>query len=96
MNLLAAVLDTNVVLAANLSSSASSPNRELLVRWINEEFTFLYSTDTRLEYIEKLLGLGIARSEVVKFIRSMELLGRHVTICQKGHLLSAFICAICG
>ena len=46
---LRAVLDTNVLLAARLSSHPASPNVEILDRWQHREFTFLHSLDTLAE-----------------------------------------------
>ena len=71
---LRAVLDTNVVLAARLSPHASSPTAEVLDRWQQREFRFLYSLDILAEYAEKLLACGIPASEVAAFLR---LVARH-------------------
>ena len=71
---LRAGLDTNVVLAAKLSSHATSPAVEILDRWQRREFHFLYSLDTLAEYAEKLLARGIPAREVEAFIR---LVARH-------------------
>lgn len=38
------VLDTNVILAGKLAKSPTSPNREILERWVVGEFDLLYST----------------------------------------------------
>jgi len=48
------VLDTNVLLAAQWGGERS-PNRELLERWEQNQFTLLYSTDILHEYIAKLI-----------------------------------------
>ena len=71
---LRAVLDTNVVIAARLSPHATSPTVEILDRWQQREFRFLYSLDTLAEYAEKLLACGIPAPEVAAFIR---LVARH-------------------
>ena len=71
---LRAVLDTNVVLAAQLSPHATSPAVEILDRWQRREFRFLYSLDTIAEYAEKLLAHGIPAPEVEAFLR---LVARH-------------------
>lgn len=71
---LQAVLDTNVLLAAQRSSHPSSPNVEILERWQRREFTFLYSLDTLTEYTEKLLQHGFSSADVEAFIT---LLARH-------------------
>lgn len=75
-----AVLDTNVVLAAEGSSGTTSPNREIMVCWRAGEFLWLYSRDTVLEYIEKLLERGIAEAEVRGFVRALGVLGEAVEI----------------
>ena len=71
---LRAVLDTNVVLAARLSPHPTSPTVEILDRWQQREFRFLYSLDTLAEYAEKLLARGIPMPKVEAFIR---LVARH-------------------
>ena len=71
---LRAVVDTNVVLAAHLSSHPASPTAEILDRWQRREFVFLYSLDTLAEYAEKLLTHDLPPSDVAAFIR---LVARH-------------------
>ncbi len=61
------VPDTNVVVASEKSTRSTSPNKELFERWRNGEFELLYSDDTLLEYIEKI-------------IRALLKLGREVRI----------------
>lgn len=51
---LRAVVDTNVVIAALKARNPNSPTRELLARWENGEFDWLYSDDLRAEYVAKL------------------------------------------
>ena len=58
------VLDTNVVLAGKRTAHPSSPNREIIERWLLGEFTLLYSLDLLLEYAEKLTEHGIPDSEI--------------------------------
>ena len=58
-----AVLDTNVMLAAGITTSANSPNREIIQRWISGEFAVLVSEDVIAEYAEKLLAAKNARHE---------------------------------
>lgn len=53
-----AVLDTNVVLAAENSSNPDSPNREVVRRWLAGEFALLVTDDVVAEYAEKLLSIG--------------------------------------
>jgi predicted nucleic acid-binding protein len=75
-----AVLDTNVIFAAHRSHGTASPNREILERWKAAEFTLLYSEDMLLEYVEKLLLLGIAEAKIRQFIGSLAGLGERVRI----------------
>lgn len=56
--MLRAVLDTNLVLAAHKSKAPQSPNREIIDRWLQGEFTWLISHDIVAEYTEKLLEKG--------------------------------------
>ena len=77
---LRAVLDTNVLLAARLSSHPASPTVEILDRWRRREFLVLYSLDTLAEYAEKLLAHGIPPSEVQAFIRLLALHGEVVPV----------------
>ena len=75
-----AVLDTNVLVAAQRSTDAHSPNRELIVRWKANQFTFLFSRDTLLEYVEKLLALSANREDAVEFVALISALGESVEI----------------
>lgn len=70
-----AVLDSNVLVAAQRSTHPHSPNRELIERWRANEFTFLFSRDTLLEYAEKLLALSVNREDAVEFIALISALG---------------------
>jgi predicted nucleic acid-binding protein len=75
-----AVLDTNVIIAAHRSSSTSSPNREILARWAGGELTLLYSEDVLLEYVEKLLILGVPEDRLREFVCTIGFLGEAVEI----------------
>jgi predicted nucleic acid-binding protein len=55
--MLRAVLDPNVVLAADRSTNTLSPNKEIINRWANSEFTWLVTEDIAAEYAEKLLEM---------------------------------------
>ena len=72
--MLRAVLDTNVVLAADRSTNPLSPNKEIINRWANREFTWLVSDDIAAEYAEKLLEKGNAPVDVEAFITGLFLL----------------------
>lgn len=75
-----AVLDTNVVLAAQRANDPASPNREILGRWKSAEFVLLYSADMVIEYAEKLLEHGFSESEVRSYLALVRLLGERVNI----------------
>lgn len=75
-----AVLDTNVVLAAQGSPHPSSPGKEIIERWKSGELMLLYSTDTLVEYTEKLLAHGFPEEEVERFIWQFARLGEAVPI----------------
>ncbi len=62
------VSDTNVLLAAERSSSDQSPCVEIFHRWINDDFTLLVSTDTLVEYIEKLHFFQIDEKRITQIV----------------------------
>ena len=75
------VPDTNVLLAAKMSTApSSSPNSQYLDRWRTGELILLYSTDTYLEYIEKLVAKGLPEAVIRSFLRALQDLGEEVFI----------------
>jgi putative PIN family toxin of toxin-antitoxin system len=78
--MLRAVLDTNVVLAAELSCGPQSPNREIMKRWLRGEFTWLVTEDVTAEYAEKLLAKGKPPLLVEEFLTELLLLAETVEI----------------
>jgi putative PIN family toxin of toxin-antitoxin system len=68
---LKAVLDTNVIVAALLSRSPSSPTMELLQRWRQREFVLLYCANLLLEYREKLVAKKIRSDRATWFLRTL-------------------------
>jgi len=74
------VPDTNVIIAAEKHPSSTSPNKEFVERWQQDEFVLLYSDDTLLEYIHKLRTQGVAESSIKKLIRAILALGQEVQI----------------
>lgn len=74
------VLDTNVMLAAGNTTSANSPNREIIRRWISDEFTLLVSEDVIAEYAEKLLAAEKARHETTAILARVLLLSEMVEV----------------
>lgn len=75
-----AVLDTNVVLAAQSSKNPASPNIEIMRRWGLGEFTWLFSADTLAEYGEKLLQRGATQGETEAFLQQVISLGEEAQI----------------
>jgi putative PIN family toxin of toxin-antitoxin system len=75
-----AVLDTTVVVAAGKSPSNSSPNREIIDRWLEGQFILLVSRDTAAEYAVKLRERGVKDSLILAFVRQIALLAEVVTI----------------
>ncbi len=74
------VPDTNVIIAAKKHPGSTSPNKEFVERWRQDEFFLLYSEDTLLEYIYKLRTQGVAESSIKKLIRAIFALGQEVRI----------------
>lgn len=75
-----AVLDTTVVVAAGMSPSHSSPNREIIERWLRGQFILLVSRDTAAEYALKLRERGVDESIIFAFVRQIALLAETVAI----------------
>lgn len=75
-----AVLDTNVVLAADRTSNPLSPNKEIIGHWANGEFIWLVTDDIAGEYVEKLLEKGNNTDEVEAFVTGLFLLAERVQI----------------
>jgi predicted nucleic acid-binding protein len=69
-----AVLDTNIAVAAGKSSANSSPNREIISRWIQGQFKLLISRDIAAEYALKLRERGVDESAIVEFLKHLALL----------------------
>ena len=77
---LRAVLDTNVILASRKAQGDTSPNREIIQRWLNGEFLLLFSLDVLDEYAEKLLANGIPKESVTDLLAKLYSLGELVPI----------------
>ncbi|MEA3341104.1 MAG: putative toxin-antitoxin system toxin component, PIN family [Chloroflexota bacterium] len=82
MTKLRAVLDTNVVIAAHLSSNPRSPTQELIRRWRAGEFAQIYSDATLAELHEKLIAKGIESQSADKYIADLLLLGEWTRVDQ--------------
>ena len=78
--MLRAVLDTNIVVASERTNHPTSPNREIVDRWLRGEFTLLVSDDILAEYTEKLLALGKNPALIESFLTNFLLLAEPVRI----------------
>ena len=65
---LRAVLDTNVLVSALLSHNPTSPTRELMQRWRNDEFALLVSQAILEEVVEKLRERGIEEEQIYELL----------------------------
>ncbi len=77
---LRSVPDTNILLASELSSGSTSPNKEYFERWKADEFTVLFSEDTLLEYSKKLREKGGADDRVKICLGALMALGVEIYI----------------
>ncbi|MBF0289832.1 MAG: putative toxin-antitoxin system toxin component, PIN family [SAR324 cluster bacterium] len=73
------VPDTNVIISAQ-SKNPDSPNRELIERWLQDEFILLYSLDTLQEYFRKLRELNFAEEIIISFLADIRTLAERVEI----------------
>jgi predicted nucleic acid-binding protein len=74
------VPDTNVFIAAEKSSHVTSPNKEFVKRWKDNEFEVLYSEDMFLEYVSEMRKMRITEASIRKLIATLFELGRQVRI----------------
>lgn len=75
-----AVLDTNVFVSAALSKNESSPTREVLARWQNNEFILLICTPLAEEIAEKLLDRNISDKRVIALVDQLAELAEWVDV----------------
>ena len=78
--MLQVVLDTNILLSAYKSSSATSPNREIFDRLEKHEFEFLFSEDILLEYRRKLIEKDFSPDQVRTVLKELIRIGSQVFI----------------
>lgn len=74
------VFDTNVFVSATLSKSPTSPTRELIARWLNDEFTLLTNKQLISEIAEKLLARHISNERVTELLMLLGNLAEWVNI----------------
>lgn len=79
-DLLRAVIDTNVIVAAYRSRNPHSPTVELIERWRIGEFKLIYSRQIHREYISKLSVLGLDTDQVDDFSDDILRLGVRVPV----------------
>jgi putative PIN family toxin of toxin-antitoxin system len=75
-----AVLDTNIFVSAALSKNESSPTREVLARWQNNEFILLICTPLAEEIAEKLLDRNISDKRVIALVDQLAELAEWVDV----------------
>ena len=68
-----AVLDTNVYVAAVLSTNPTSPTAELLRRWTDGEFVLLIADPILEEITEKLHAKGVSPERTVELVSRLDL-----------------------
>ena len=74
------VLDTNVFVSAALSKNPSSPTREILDRWKQNEFILLICTPLAEEIVEKLLDHSIDEKLVGALVERLAQLAEWVEV----------------
>jgi uncharacterized protein len=74
------VLDTNIFVSAFLSRNPSSPTREIIQRWLADEFTLLVSDALLEEIAEKLQMSGIQEERIVGFLTLLSRLALSVEV----------------
>jgi uncharacterized protein len=77
---LRAVFDTNVVVAALMSRNPSSPNVELMGRWVSGELVILYSSALRAEYAEKLAARAVEAERGRQFLQTLDQHGNLIEV----------------
>ena len=77
---LRAVFDTNVFASALLSKNPSSPTKELIERWQNDEFTLLVCDALVDELIDKLAELGIEQQDILELVSLIDRLAEWVGV----------------
>lgn len=77
------VLDTNVFIAAFLAKNPKSPNRELIQRWLRDEFVLLTSSGLIYEIIEKFNQKNISPILTLRLITDISYLANIIEIAPK-------------
>jgi putative PIN family toxin of toxin-antitoxin system len=77
---LRAMFDTNVFISAVLSRNPSSPTKELIERWQNDEFILLVCDALVDELIEKLVERGIDQQDILELVLLLDRLAEWVDV----------------
>ena len=80
---LRAVFDTNVFLSALLSNNRSSPTKELLRRWRNEEFVLIVCDQQMHELLEKFVVFNFKKDDVLELLAGIENSAEHIELDPK-------------
>ncbi|MDZ7399382.1 MAG: PIN domain-containing protein [candidate division KSB1 bacterium] len=75
-----AVLDTNVVLPSQQTTSEDSPNKEIINRWQLGQFDVLWTGDVLSEYINKLKEKNVNEELIIQFISQFIAYGEEVKV----------------
>ncbi len=79
-DLLRAVLDTNVLISAALSTNPNSPTRELLVRLQKEQYVLLMCDTLADEIAEKLGDRDVTKERIIEVLTIIEKLPEWVVV----------------
>lgn len=74
------MLDVNIYIAAYLSPTDRSPNKELIQRWLEDEFTLLFSRSLLKEIIKKFNEKEIDSHLTTELIAHLLTLGEEVIL----------------
>lgn len=77
---LRAVCDTNVFVSALLSRNPTSPTKELIARWRNDEFVLLTCAALVDELLEKLAERGITPEDILELALTLVRLAEWVDV----------------
>ena len=66
-----AVFDTNVFVAAFLSQNERSPNRELMRRWLQGDFSLIVCDHLLLEIADKFLARRISPNLLLRLLKDL-------------------------
>ncbi|MDQ3249596.1 MAG: putative toxin-antitoxin system toxin component, PIN family [Chloroflexota bacterium] len=80
---LRAVLDTNIFLSALLSRNPTSPAKEIVKRWLDDEFTLLVCRPLIVEVLEKLTEQGLDETRLTEFAALLDIATEPIDVAAK-------------